>query len=115
MIFGVVSHRRFVAKVRTAMLAGLRYTGLRDAILAHPVMAKGLGDLSAEVPLSHAKALRKHGIRSSRRRGYGCHSSHFSIERACSDRSVADLITAGFRHVTPWDTRRSAGVKVLAS
>jgi pyruvate/2-oxoglutarate dehydrogenase complex dihydrolipoamide dehydrogenase (E3) component len=39
-----------MAAVQTAMLAGLPYTGLRDAILAHPTMAEGLSDLFAEVP-----------------------------------------------------------------
>lgn len=39
-----------VATVQTAMLAGLPYTGLRDAILAHPTMAEGLGPLFANVP-----------------------------------------------------------------
>jgi hypothetical protein len=36
--------------VQTAMLGGLPYTVLRDAILAHPTMAEGLGPLFAEVP-----------------------------------------------------------------
>ena len=31
-----------MAAVQTAMLAGLPYTGLRDAILTHPTMAEGL-------------------------------------------------------------------------
>jgi pyruvate/2-oxoglutarate dehydrogenase complex dihydrolipoamide dehydrogenase (E3) component len=39
-----------VAAVQTAMLAGLPYTGLRDAILAHPTMAEGLGSLFSNVP-----------------------------------------------------------------
>jgi hypothetical protein len=39
-----------MAVVQTAMLAGMPSTGLRDAILAHPTMAEGLGDLFAEVP-----------------------------------------------------------------
>jgi pyruvate/2-oxoglutarate dehydrogenase complex dihydrolipoamide dehydrogenase (E3) component len=43
-----------MAVVQTAMLAGLPYTGLRDAILAHPTMAEGLGSLFAEVPPSPA-------------------------------------------------------------
>jgi pyruvate/2-oxoglutarate dehydrogenase complex dihydrolipoamide dehydrogenase (E3) component len=34
-----------MAVVQTAMLAGLPYTGLRDAILTHPTMAEGLGPL----------------------------------------------------------------------
>jgi pyruvate/2-oxoglutarate dehydrogenase complex dihydrolipoamide dehydrogenase (E3) component len=38
------------AAVQTAMLAGLPYTGLRDAILTHPTMAEGLGVLLASVP-----------------------------------------------------------------
>ena len=32
-----------MAVVQTAMLAGLPYTSLRDAIFAHPTMAEGLG------------------------------------------------------------------------
>lgn len=39
-----------MATVQTAMLAGLPYTALRDAILAHPTMAEGLTDLFARVP-----------------------------------------------------------------
>jgi pyruvate/2-oxoglutarate dehydrogenase complex dihydrolipoamide dehydrogenase (E3) component len=39
-----------IAAVQTAMLAGLAYTGLRDAIFAHPTMAEGLGVLLAGVP-----------------------------------------------------------------
>jgi pyruvate/2-oxoglutarate dehydrogenase complex dihydrolipoamide dehydrogenase (E3) component len=39
-----------IAAVQTAMLAGLPYTGLRDAIFTHPTMAEGLGVLLAGVP-----------------------------------------------------------------
>jgi pyruvate/2-oxoglutarate dehydrogenase complex dihydrolipoamide dehydrogenase (E3) component len=39
-----------IAAVQTAMLAGLAYTGLRDAILTHPTMAEGLGVLLSGVP-----------------------------------------------------------------
>ena len=39
-----------VATVQTAMLAGMPYTGLRDAILAHPTMAEGLNALLSRVP-----------------------------------------------------------------
>jgi pyruvate/2-oxoglutarate dehydrogenase complex dihydrolipoamide dehydrogenase (E3) component len=39
-----------MAVVQTAMLAGMPYPGLRDAILAHPTMAEGLGSLFANVP-----------------------------------------------------------------
>jgi pyruvate/2-oxoglutarate dehydrogenase complex dihydrolipoamide dehydrogenase (E3) component len=38
-----------MAVVQTAMLGGLPYTVLRDAILAHPTMAEGLGGLFAAV------------------------------------------------------------------
>jgi pyruvate/2-oxoglutarate dehydrogenase complex dihydrolipoamide dehydrogenase (E3) component len=38
-----------MATVQTAMLAGMPYSGLRDAILAHPTMAEGLNELFAEV------------------------------------------------------------------
>jgi pyruvate/2-oxoglutarate dehydrogenase complex dihydrolipoamide dehydrogenase (E3) component len=39
-----------MAAVQTAMLAGMPYTGLRDAIIAHPTMAEGLGALFSNVP-----------------------------------------------------------------
>jgi pyruvate/2-oxoglutarate dehydrogenase complex dihydrolipoamide dehydrogenase (E3) component len=39
-----------LAVVQTAMLAGLPYTALRDAILTHPTMAEGLNVLLARVP-----------------------------------------------------------------
>jgi hypothetical protein len=32
------------------MLANLPYQGLRDAVLAHPTMAEGLGSLFSNVP-----------------------------------------------------------------
>jgi pyruvate/2-oxoglutarate dehydrogenase complex dihydrolipoamide dehydrogenase (E3) component len=38
-----------MAAVQTAMLAGLPYTGLRDAILTHPTMAEGLNALFASI------------------------------------------------------------------
>jgi pyruvate/2-oxoglutarate dehydrogenase complex dihydrolipoamide dehydrogenase (E3) component len=40
-----------MAVVQTAMLAALPYPRLRDAILAHPTMAEGLGDLFSLVPV----------------------------------------------------------------
>jgi len=39
-----------MAVVQMAMLAGLPYTDLRDAILAHPTMPEGLGSLFTNVP-----------------------------------------------------------------
>lgn len=39
-----------MAAVQTAMLADLSYPKLRDAVLAHPTMAEGLGDLFSKVP-----------------------------------------------------------------
>ena len=39
-----------VAVMQTAMLAGLSYTGLRDAIYTHPTMAEGLNVLVMNVP-----------------------------------------------------------------
>ena len=39
-----------MAAVQTAMLAGLPYTGLRDAILTHPTMTEGLTTLFASIP-----------------------------------------------------------------
>ncbi|MGA7486460.1 MAG: hypothetical protein WBW74_05910 [Xanthobacteraceae bacterium] len=39
-----------MATVQMAMLADLPYPKLRDAILAHPTMAEGLGPLFSNVP-----------------------------------------------------------------
>ncbi len=39
-----------MAVVQTAMLARMPYTALRDAIIAHPTMAEGLGALFSNVP-----------------------------------------------------------------
>ena len=36
--------------VQTAMLAGLPYPKARDAVIAHPAMAEGLGQLFSQVP-----------------------------------------------------------------
>jgi pyruvate/2-oxoglutarate dehydrogenase complex dihydrolipoamide dehydrogenase (E3) component len=44
-----------MAVVEMAMLAGLPYTRLRDAVLAHPTMAEGLGFLFSNVPPRSAK------------------------------------------------------------
>ncbi len=38
-----------VATVQAVMLAGLPYSTLRDAVLAHPTMAEGLGPLLSNV------------------------------------------------------------------
>ena len=35
------------------MLAGMPFTGLRDAILTHPTMAEGLNTLIGNVPAYH--------------------------------------------------------------
>jgi hypothetical protein len=45
-----------MAAVQTAMLARLPYPKLRDAILAHPTMAEGLGSLFENIPLRSAPA-----------------------------------------------------------
>ena len=39
-----------VAVVQTAMLVGMPYTGLREAIFTHSTMAEGLGALLTNVP-----------------------------------------------------------------
>ena len=41
--------------VQTAMLADLPYPRLRDAVIAHPTMAEGLGPLLANVPSRSAQ------------------------------------------------------------
>jgi pyruvate/2-oxoglutarate dehydrogenase complex dihydrolipoamide dehydrogenase (E3) component len=39
-----------MAVVQTAMLAGMPYTALRDAVIAHPTLAEGVGPLFSSVP-----------------------------------------------------------------
>jgi pyruvate/2-oxoglutarate dehydrogenase complex dihydrolipoamide dehydrogenase (E3) component len=55
-----------MAVVQTAMLTGMPYTGLRDAIIAHPTMAEGLGALFSNVPAKDATASARHGGRRAR-------------------------------------------------
>jgi len=45
-----------IATVQTAMLGGLAYTALRDAIFTHPTMAEGLNSLFASVPAEQSKS-----------------------------------------------------------
>jgi pyruvate/2-oxoglutarate dehydrogenase complex dihydrolipoamide dehydrogenase (E3) component len=42
------------AVVQTAMLAGMPYTGLREAIFAHPTMAEGINVLFSKVPAANS-------------------------------------------------------------
>lgn len=48
-VFGVEAGE-IMASVQIAIIAGLPYTSLRDAIIAHPTMAEGLVELFSEVP-----------------------------------------------------------------
>jgi hypothetical protein len=43
-----------MATVQIAMLAGLPYTALRDAVLTHPTLVEGLIPLFASVPSAKA-------------------------------------------------------------
>ncbi len=45
-----------MAAVQVAILAGLPYAALRDAVIAHPTMAEGLGALFANVSVADAPA-----------------------------------------------------------
>jgi pyruvate/2-oxoglutarate dehydrogenase complex dihydrolipoamide dehydrogenase (E3) component len=45
-----------MAAVQTAMLAGLAYQRLRDAVIAHLTIAEGLGPLLANVPPRQAQS-----------------------------------------------------------
>ena len=50
--------------VQMAMIAGLPYTALRDAVLTHPTLVEGLISLFSSAPSAH-KAVETRGIRSS--------------------------------------------------
>jgi pyruvate/2-oxoglutarate dehydrogenase complex dihydrolipoamide dehydrogenase (E3) component len=51
--FGVEASE-LMAVVQTAMVAGIRYTALRDTIWSHPTAAEGLGGLFASPPVAPA-------------------------------------------------------------
>ena len=48
-----------MAVVQTAMLANLPFPRLRDAVLAHPTMAEGLGSLFSNVPSRSVQEVRR--------------------------------------------------------
>lgn len=50
-----VSAGEVVAVVQAALLGGLPYTGLRNAIFTHPTMAEGLNVLLAGGPAAGAR------------------------------------------------------------
>jgi pyruvate/2-oxoglutarate dehydrogenase complex dihydrolipoamide dehydrogenase (E3) component len=47
-----------LAVVQIAMMAGLPYTALRDAVLTHPTLAEGLGALFSSEPVAHNQRTR---------------------------------------------------------
>ena len=47
-----------LAAVQIAMVAGLPYTALRDAVLTHPTLAEGLITLFSSIPSNEAPMLR---------------------------------------------------------
>jgi pyruvate/2-oxoglutarate dehydrogenase complex dihydrolipoamide dehydrogenase (E3) component len=48
-----------MCSVQVAMIAGLPYTKLRDAVLTHPTLAEGLGTLFSSEPTSRNEQVRK--------------------------------------------------------
>ena len=58
-----------MAVVQTAMLAGMPYTGLRDAIFAHPTMAEGLNALFFPGAALARRLTSEQGPKDRRRRG----------------------------------------------
>ena len=51
-----------MSSVQIAMIAGLPYTALRDAILAHPTLLEGLGPLFSSVPSYQNQPMRNSWI-----------------------------------------------------
>jgi pyruvate/2-oxoglutarate dehydrogenase complex dihydrolipoamide dehydrogenase (E3) component len=47
-----------MASVQIAMIAGLPYTALRDAILTHPTLVEGLGALFSSEPSAQNQRMR---------------------------------------------------------
>ena len=50
-----------MSNVQVAMLAGVPYTLLRDAVFTHPTMTEGLGMLFARVPKRRDAVVEKRG------------------------------------------------------
>ena len=48
-----------MASVQVAMVAGLPYTALRDAIFTHPTLLEGVNSLFADVPPALAAKLQR--------------------------------------------------------
>jgi pyruvate/2-oxoglutarate dehydrogenase complex dihydrolipoamide dehydrogenase (E3) component len=48
-----VDAREIMGAVQVAMIAGLPYTALRDAVLIHPTLVEGLIPLFSSVPMVH--------------------------------------------------------------
>jgi hypothetical protein len=57
-----------MSAVQIAMMAGLPYTALRDAILTHPTLNKGLKVLFSSAPTVFARVLKLEGF-GKRKRG----------------------------------------------
>jgi pyruvate/2-oxoglutarate dehydrogenase complex dihydrolipoamide dehydrogenase (E3) component len=57
-VFGVEAGE-VMASVQVAMIAGLPYTALRDAIFTHPTLLEGLNFLFANVPPAVAVELQR--------------------------------------------------------
>jgi hypothetical protein len=55
LVVGSGTGGKLMAVVQTAMLAGMPYSTLRDAVFAHPTMAEGLGFLLSNVPARSAQ------------------------------------------------------------
>jgi pyruvate/2-oxoglutarate dehydrogenase complex dihydrolipoamide dehydrogenase (E3) component len=58
-VFGVGAGE-IMAVVQVAMIAGLPYTALRDAIITHPTLPEGLIGLFSNVPVATASVSREH-------------------------------------------------------
>jgi uncharacterized membrane protein YhhN len=61
MAFGVGA-REILAAVQIAIIAGLPFTALRDAVLAHPTLVEGLIALFTSSPSTH-KSVQTRGSR----------------------------------------------------
>ena len=57
-VFGVEAGE-IMASVQVAMIAGLAYTALRDAIFTHPTLLEGLNSLFADFPHAAAAELQR--------------------------------------------------------
>jgi hypothetical protein len=97
-----------MSAVQIAMIAGLPYTALRDAILAHPTLAEGLVVLFSSAPGSVAHDAKGEAMKAYvvERAGGPFREVEIPTPHPASDQVLVKIFSSG---VNPLDTKIRAG------